>query len=352
MDSVDTACDPTQRSPRRVGVVSPVFGGSFPVAAAAAKALSALGHEVTFLDLRGFAQAYLQARQRGSAAAQAEFYDAVRSHVEVRVDNARCELLLALAQAPVGRALLDDLRTSGVVSALWFVEHYQRFKSWQTLAAHYDWVFRIQEAPFDAALRAAGARNQAYLPLAATPGPGLVDNPEEEGAFRSSLAFFGSPYQNRIALFSGLADRGLALWGKGWSDVRGSLARCVRIGDRYLGEACEARVYRGADIVLNLHSEVAGETVRDYLNPRTFQVASAGRFQLVDQRTLLARHFSSDEIVAFGSATDLRAKVDQYLARPEMREAIARAARRRVLAEHTYAHRMRAVLAHTLEHRS
>ena len=43
----------------------------------------------------------------------------------------------------------------------------------------------------------------------------------------------------------------------------------------------------------------------------------------------------------FDDPSDLRRKIDYYLARAELRHDMAVRARGRVLAEHTYAHRMR-----------
>lgn len=348
----DPMDDPTapqpQQSPRRIMVVSPIFGGTFPLSLASAIALSNMDHEVAFLDMRCFVPHYDEARAAGSPSAQLRFFDTVREHIEVHVQQTRPELVLALAQAPLRAPLLQDLRSAGIVSALWFVEHFQRFPYWRAVAPHYDWLMRIQQAPFDAALEAAGVRNQAYLPLGATPAPQAASRGADNDNYASKLAFFGSPYQNRVDLFTPLADQGLSLWGKGWDAVQGPLSKCVRSGDRYLDAEVERSVYGGADIVLNLHSVSAGETVADFLNPRTFQVAGAGRFQLTDRRSLLPAHFTSDEVVSFDSPADLQRKVAHFLAHPEQRETIAAAARRRVLAEHTLTHRMQHLLELTL----
>lgn len=335
-------------TPKRVAVVSPIFGGTFPVAAQAQRALAALGHDAALMDMRPFAADYMEARKRGTQDAQLAFFGAVRGHIEDALSCTNPELVVALAQAPVRHDLLAELRAAGTVSALWFIEHFERFLTWRAVAPHYDWILRFQKGPFAEALSEAGARNHAYLPLATSPEATKPAWPTDDDPYRSALCFFGSPYQNRIDLFSSLADRGLSLWGKGWAQVPGPLSTCVRAGEEYLDRNIERRVYAGADIVINLHSRLPGETVFDFINPRTFDVAGMGRFQLVDRRTLLAEHFGPEEIVTFESARDLREKVDHFLHHPEQRRTIADAARARVMAEHTYEHRMQQLLHYTL----
>ncbi len=50
------------------------------------------------------------------------------------------------------------------------------------------------------------------------------------------------------------------------------------------------------------------------------------------------------EAVVFGDSSDLREKVRFFLKHPDQRGAISQAARRRVLAQHTYRHRLRRIL--------
>jgi spore maturation protein CgeB len=61
----------------------------------------------------------------------------------------------------------------------------------------------------------------------------------------------------------------------------------------------------------------------------------------------LERCFEPDkEVIVFEDEDDLQRKVEFYLAHPEKLETIARAARRRVLAEHTFDHRAQTILRH------
>jgi len=108
------------------------------------------------------------------------------------------------------------------------------------------------------------------------------------------------------------------------------------------------RIFNATDVNLNLHSStyVDGVDPRgDFLNPRTFEIAAAGGFQLVDQRALLPSLIApGDEVATFAAAGELRNLVRHWLARPLERAAIAASGRRRVLREHTYRHRMESLL--------
>jgi spore maturation protein CgeB len=103
-----------------------------------------------------------------------------------------------------------------------------------------------------------------------------------------------------------------------------------------------------------LHSSPFHEGVNpdgDYLNPRTFELASAGAFQLVDERSLLSELFEPDrEIITFKNEKELRDKITYYLNHPDDRKVIAERARQRILAEHTYEKRMSDMLNYIFCH--
>ena len=110
-------------------------------------------------------------------------------------------------------------------------------------------------------------------------------------------------------------------------------------------------IFSATAVNLNVHSadHVTGlDPTPDYVNPRTFELAACGAFQLVDRRTPLADVFEDDEVVAFGSVAELRSLSEHYLRHPEEREAIAARACARAVAAHTYEHRVAAICAEAL----
>jgi spore maturation protein CgeB len=107
-------------------------------------------------------------------------------------------------------------------------------------------------------------------------------------------------------------------------------------------------IFNATEINLNLHSSVCHDGVNpfgDFVNPRTFEIASCGSFQLVDYRSMINRHFNiGEEMVCYSCLEELREQVHYYLKHYEERMAIAHRARERILKEHTYEHRMRELL--------
>jgi spore maturation protein CgeB len=65
----------------------------------------------------------------------------------------------------------------------------------------------------------------------------------------------------------------------------------------------------------------------------------------VDERTLLAESFTSEEMVRFSQPADVPSLIRTWLNDSAARRVYADAARRRVLREHTYRHRMQDLLA-------
>ena len=96
-----------------------------------------------------------------------------------------------------------------------------------------------------------------------------------------------------------------------------------------------------------MHSTTgAGLIPADFVNPRTFELAACGAFQLVDHRSQLRQFFTEQEMVSFQDFGDVPGLVQQWLNDHAARQAMANAARPHVLSEHTYVHRMRDLPGH------
>jgi spore maturation protein CgeB len=82
------------------------------------------------------------------------------------------------------------------------------------------------------------------------------------------------------------------------------------------------------------------------VNQRVFDVPAAGAFLLTDHRRQIERLFEPDvELVLFRNVEEIAGQVERFLADPEARARVVRAGRARVLAEHTYEHRLSALMA-------
>lgn len=338
----------------RVLVISPVGGGSHPITFYCARALGELGHDVVVLDLAPYA-AGMDAIPRftGKAAArtvvQSAFGRFLATGILAAVEAAEPDVVLCMAQAPVDAAVLHEIGQRGALRAFWFVEDHRLFPYWRQLAPACDHFFVIQQGDFLADLRAATGGRAHYLPLAADPS---VHRPlalaaDERAELGAPVGFVGAGYRNRRLAFRPLLEQGLRIWGTEWGGA-GIVEAAVQRGGARIATEDAVRIFNATTVNLNLHSStyVDGVDPRgDFVNPRTFELAACGAFQLTDARTLLPPLFDPErEIVTFTDAGALPDLVRDWLARPAARMTTAAAARRRVLAEHTYRHRMATLL--------
>lgn len=350
----------------RILVVLPLYGGSLPIGRYCAQTLRAMGHLVEEFDAPAFHQAHVALRGlrvTGERLSQLEtaFLNMISQAVYAKAESFAPDLVLALAQAPLGRQTLRRLRADGVPTAMWFVEDYALFTYWRAFAPLYDFFFVIQKHPFLDLLREAGVDNACYLPLAALPSfhRPLDLTAAERSRYGAELAFLGAGYPNRRAAFRTLAGRDFKIWGSDW-DGDALLAPLVQRGGARVSPEDSVRIYNATRVNLNLHSSVRADKAvsgGDFVNPRTFEIAAMGAFQLVDRRSLLGDLFRVDEGVCAGTGAPdpdaelavfsdwegLERGLGHYLAHPEERDSLARRARARVLAEHTYEHRMAAM---------
>jgi spore maturation protein CgeB len=337
----------------KILLVNPIYGGSLPVARYCASALRSMGHIVSVFEAEafgaglGFAENYRFDRCR--RAFRNELTAMVSRSVELMAKETRPDLILALAQAPLVGDSLKRLAAMDISTAFWFVEDYRVLTYWQEVAPHYRYFFGIQKENFAKELAAIGVSGYKYLPMAAAPAihAPMELSREETEEYGSPVSFVGAGYYNRCQLFRGLTDYPFRIWGSDWP-MTPPLDRLIqRKSARIDTEDC-VRIFNASKVNINLHSSLSHEGVvpdGDFVNPRTFEIASCGAFQLVDRRSLLGELFTDNELERFSDLGELRDKIDHYLDNVEGREGLARRGRERVLAEHTYMMRMEELLA-------
>jgi spore maturation protein CgeB len=335
-----------------IAVVPPLHGGSLPVAHACVRALRALGHRVRDLDLQPFWPAYqalldgtseLRLRPAGEAL-RASLVRIVGELLLARFQAHPPDLLFALAQAPVDAEVLTRIGRLGIPRALWFCEDFRVMRYWPGLARCYDVIFHLQPGEFETELRAAGGFGHP-LPMGFDPGlhrPVELSS-DERARYGADLSFVGAAYHNRVQFLPALVPLGLRVWGTGWPALP-AFTSCMPEPNRHQSSEVSNKIFNASKINLNLHSSPWTDGVNpvgDYLNPRTFELAGARAFQLVDERSALAAAFRPGvELETFRDLDECRRKIRHYASRPDERAAIAAAGQRRALAEHTYLHRM------------
>jgi spore maturation protein CgeB len=284
------------------------------------------------------------------ATSQGQYIEMLSQIVLDSIIEQPVDVLLCMAQAPLSGRALSELRKRGVITALWFVEDYERFTYWKSTAQYFDFVFTIQRGACIDLIQKAGAGEVHYLPTGCDPmvHMPLQLSPEERARWGAPYSFVGAGYHNRQQVFASFAELPFKIWGTEWPTCR-PFDKLVQEEGRRLSPEEYIKIFNATDININLHSSTERDGIEpygDFVNPRTFELAATGAFQLVDSRSLLPEVFTpGKEIVTFDTVAELREKMEYYRAHPAERRAIADAGRERALREHTYGHRLRDMLS-------
>ncbi|WP_207262543.1 glycosyltransferase [Desulfovibrio sp. Huiquan2017] len=131
----------------------------------------------------------------------------------------------------------------------------------------------------------------------------------------------------------------LVVGDKGWTGLLGSAkARFLPPLDYY---ADLPRFYPRSTINFNCTSR----QMKGAVNQRVFDVPACGGFLLTDHREQMEQLFDLDrEAAVYRNVEEIPGLVERFSADPTAREKIVQAAARRILAEHTYEHRLQRLL--------
>jgi spore maturation protein CgeB len=338
----------------RIGVVGPMYGGSLPIARYTARALCGLKQRTMGYDLSPFYSGFkeiggfLKSRARKDAV-ENQYVELLSQTVLEGLNERPVDILICLAQAPMTPTVLEEIRKRGIITVLWFVEDCNRFPTWKLLAPYFDYMFLIQRGECLKKVEEAGAGRAIYLPVGCDPDihAPLSLSEEERARYGSQISFLGAGYNNRRHMFAHLANRDFKIWGTEWPSCM-PFTHLVQEGGRRIEPEEYVKIFNASAINLNLHSSMERDGVEpfgDFVNPRTFELASAGAFQLVDERSLLPELFDiGSEIAVFHDGREMQEKINYYAERPEERAAMARRARTKALSAHTYQHRLKSML--------
>lgn len=245
----------------------------------------------------------------------------------------RPDLVLVFKGASLDPEAIDALRPlSGARWVNWFPDSPHLLDLSLRIGRAYDCCFVFDSSMVDRH-RALG-RKAEYLAEGCDPA---YHRPLPDPRWpRHRLAFVGSREPFREAALRAVDGLGLGCWGPGWP--AGPL-----YGDDFI------RAFSNADVALNIHQFFGEPAARGWYgtgaNRRTFELAAIGTAQLCDAKADVARHFTEDtEIVLFRTVAELRAGAERLMGDPAWRAGLAERARARALREHTWAHRLQALL--------
>lgn len=354
------------RAPR-IMIIPPLSGGSWPVAVALARAAETGGYPLLFLDwapgLKELEAEAQKAQPADSARLAGRLFEQTAPAAAAAAAEFQPDLIVTLAQAPLDALGLARLRETGNAPlAFWLVEDCRNFDYVAQVAPSYDALFHIQPGLIEPILRNWGLPQTRawYLPLAADPDIFQPLPSNLANSFSVDLSFMGAGYPNRRRVLGDLAAKywpgtgraagAFKVFGSGWAGADPALRAHLFEGGRRVTVPECALIYAGGRVNLNIHSSFRSTPGFDpdsrFVNPRTFEIAAAGTLQLVDPRPLLPELFEAGrELIVAETPEHLPELINYYLAHPAEAEAIGRAARVRILAEHTYVHRLKKMLA-------
>lgn len=328
-----------------IAVVGPLYGGSLPIAGYLANAFRGLRHNTVLIDNSMAWDLYQTVTASVEHKTAANQLGQMLAHflcewTYARVVEFNPEICIVMAQAPVDVDFPERLAKHGIVSAFWYVENWRHLPYWREIAPRYDYFFHIQPGEFEEKLADIGCAHHAFVQTGCDPAAHrpVTLTPEEHAEYACDVSFAGAGYYNRLQLFKGLTDYEFKIWGVDWNDRE--LIKRVVGGERRFDSETFMKIVAGSKINLNLHSSTSFDGVDpkcDAINPRVFEIAAAGGFQLCDPCIGLDAHFDFEtELPVYRNLKELRERIDYYLAHPEERREVAARARERTLRAHTY----------------
>ena len=332
-----------------------VFAGTFEpgsIGGSYLRALEATGQTVHVFD---FGQQVVRNRMvqrlRGWPVIGRLLEDRALEHLNYQlcdlIHQVRPDLLLTNNGTFLLPGTLVSAQQLGCATANLWGEPLLHFNQWNVMASipFYDTIFVFARAMMPYFAHARATRIE-YLPLAYDPElhPPVSSHLEEGGEpDAASLVFIGKWSPERERLLEPLCDLDLDLWGdKTWSNYASpdSPVRDHWRGREITG-AEYARACAEAKICLNFVEPAAQESA----NMRTFELTGMGNFMLAPRnQEHQALFVEGEEIAMYGSPLELREQVERYLTRDAERARMGAKARAKVLAHHTYAHRVEYVL--------
>jgi spore maturation protein CgeB len=325
-----------------------------PWLAYTASALRRLGHKVTLATYRESwaaspALTTKAARAPGGAAALA----ALARRMTVRRDRLFIEAARAIRPELTivlkGEVFPDEVfaevkRWTAGPMVTWWVDSPWVYPASVKQFGLFDRVFLFDRS-YMQELAAAGVPHTSFLPCACDE---TIYHPQQltpsvVATLKSDVAFVASYYPERAALVRALAaDMTVGVWGNSWSALAadGRLPAGVLRGG-LVTDRTAAQIYAATSIGLNVHHP---QTRLGGLNTRTFELLATGTLALVDRVPGIEELLEPGrEVVCYRTPEEAVDLAREYLADTVARRAVVERGRARVLEQHTYVARMRAL---------
>lgn len=259
-------------------------------------------------------------------------------HLVRMVQRIRPDILLTMDRR-LHRSVIEKARQAGARTALWFPDHVATMGRHDMFLNGYDRIF-LKNPVLVENLQSIYGLPVRYMPEACNSS---WHRSTEEYGQNATIVMAGNIHPTRALLLKRLLGAGLPvlLYGAPVADwVRIPELAAAHTG-QYLARTEKAAVFRRARVVLNnLHpAEYAG------VNCRLFEACGSGGLAMTETRSGLADLFEPGrDLDTFASFDELKEKLEWYLADPERGRVIGDEGAKRARAEHTYEHRLSAIL--------
>ncbi|MDZ7798473.1 MAG: glycosyltransferase [Patescibacteria group bacterium] len=243
---------------------------------------------------------------------------------------------------------LQILKENEIILANWIGDDPRRFIELKEKIIYYDNIFITEPSHVDL-LTDKGARKITYIPNATDEEiyHPLLKN-KIDNFFRSDIAFVGHSYNAdkngilRGKILNSLSNYNLKIYGDpGWKKIIDKYPNLKNSFQNKITSSKETNmIYNASKIIINIHH---GQN-RLSTAQRTFEIASAGGFQLAEEKKAIKEMFPNNEIVCYENLEDLKNLVKYYLKNSKSRKAKINEARKIVIKKHTYKNRASKIL--------
>jgi len=309
-----------------------------PMGRFSTEAFQELGHEVIVFD---YAPSALDKVRRHLFRSGAEARAPVNRRLRRVVEARNPDLFVTLFGFDVSPESLEFMRRRSLASVCWWINDPFQFERSLKKAPYYDFVFSNSSV---SALeyRNSGVRHAHFLPTACAPT--VHRRVPASDAYRCEVCFAGdwSPLRERV--MEELAGRfEIKIFGPWAKKLKAVSPLRARLVDGFFSPDAMASMFSSAEVVLNVHTWF-GEFDHG-LNPRLFEAAGCGSYQLVDWKQEIPELFDVPaEIVCYRTLEEIPERIAAALANPAAARETGAAAQRRAYRDHTYRARMASLL--------
>lgn len=275
--------------------------------------------------------------------------------LQVIIDSFRPDIVLTMVGVKMPKMILKLIKKQDIPVAIWLTEDPFYIDRTISLVSNYDYVFTIDTAALEF-YQNNGHEHCYYLPLGVDPHIYRPLTPNTPKIY--DICLVGYPYPERVRLIKKLLENTsnkILVVGTKWDQYLSDASsnRNLIIQSTWLAPETVVQYYNQSKIVLNTHrpydlkeNENSHGIINKSVNNRTFEIASCGAFQLIDDKANLIPHLQAEkEIISFHSDEDFIRKVDYYLSQPLKRNEIAENSRIKTLKEHTFKQRLEQLLS-------